>query len=300
MFSHILVPLDGSTLAEQILPLASVLAARCRSRVTLLHLLERRAPPTIHADRHLTRQDEAEDYLRELSAHTPCSEKVEWHVHAEPVSDVGRGIVEHAEELGADLIAVTTHGAGGLSRLLFGSIAQQVLSRCSRPILLLPATLKRVRPVQVETMLEHFLVPLSLEPEHDRAVEIALELARLTGARLRLLGVAETAGTLRHKRAVVARLQPGTSNLLLQAEAQLMSDRLQQFEGRAAELGVAVETAVALGRPADQILAAIEENPPGLVVLASHRHRGLEAVISGSVGQKVVNQSRAPLLMLPV
>jgi nucleotide-binding universal stress UspA family protein len=287
-------------LAEQILPLASALAARCSSRITLLHLLERRAPATIHADRHLTRQDEAEDYLRELSARPPFSEKVDWHVHAERVGDVGRGIVAHADELGADLIAITTHGAGGMSRFLFGSIAQQVLSRCDQPILVLPSTVQGAQPTRIEKMFERFLVPLSLEPAHDRAVEAAIELARVTRAGLKLLGVAETARTLSRKRAVLARMQPGTVDLLLEAETQLLSERLQQFRGQAAELGVAVETAVAVGQPADQILAEIEQTAPGLVVLASHRRRGLEAVLSGSVGQKVVNQSRVPLLMVPL
>jgi nucleotide-binding universal stress UspA family protein len=300
MFGHILVPLDGSALAEQIVPLVCALAERCGSRITLLHLLERNARPTVHADRHLTRSDEAEEYLTDLAEHLSIDDRVDWHLHSERLSDVGRGIVQHAAELDADLIAITTHGSGGLSRFLFGSIAQQVLARCKQPILLLQSRPQGLTTTRIEGLFSHFLVPLNLEPAHDLAVEAAIGLARVTGARVKLLAVAETAETLPRKRALIAKLQPSASQFLLTAEPALLARRLGHFQRGAARHGVHAEAAIATGDPAARILAEIEQHPPGLVALASHRRHGLDAVMRGSVGQQVVNRSRTPLLIVPV
>ena len=63
MFRHLLVPLDGSRLAESALPAAGELAHRLGASVTLLHVLEPTAPPTVHGDRHLRSPAEAEGYL---------------------------------------------------------------------------------------------------------------------------------------------------------------------------------------------------------------------------------------------
>jgi nucleotide-binding universal stress UspA family protein len=68
VFAHLLVPLDGSPLAEAALPAAVALGQRSSARLTLLHVLERRAPATIHGHRHLTNLAEAEAYLGEVAA----------------------------------------------------------------------------------------------------------------------------------------------------------------------------------------------------------------------------------------
>ena len=65
MFKHILVPLDGSGLAESALPAAVALATALDSRVTLIHIIEAGASPSIHGERHLTDTTEAQDYLEE-------------------------------------------------------------------------------------------------------------------------------------------------------------------------------------------------------------------------------------------
>ena len=65
---RILVPLDGSRLAEYAMGAAASLAARFHARLLLLHVLERGAPATVHGDRHLTGVEEAEAYLREVAA----------------------------------------------------------------------------------------------------------------------------------------------------------------------------------------------------------------------------------------
>ena len=139
MFRNILVPLDGSRLSEASLRAAAVLAEKLGSSVTLLHVIEQDAPTEVHKERHLTRPDEAEAYLTETAqrAFAP-SVRVATHVHAAPVADVARSIVQHAAaEFEPDLIVTCTHGRGGVHDLLFGNIAQQIVAHGTTPLLII-------------------------------------------------------------------------------------------------------------------------------------------------------------------
>ena len=67
MFKHLLVPLDGSQLAEAALPAAAYLAQKLDATVTLVHIIEHDAPAEVHGERHLTNADEANAYLTEVA-----------------------------------------------------------------------------------------------------------------------------------------------------------------------------------------------------------------------------------------
>src|SRR3990172_1203422 len=100
---HLLVPMDGSRLAEAVLPAVSELARRCGARVTLLHVLEWAAPATIHGQSHLTGAQAAMEYLTRLrESLVEQGLCVEVHIHSNPERDVAASIVEHAAELGVD------------------------------------------------------------------------------------------------------------------------------------------------------------------------------------------------------
>src|SRR5512137_596305 len=105
MFKHILIPLDGSHLAEAALPAAVYLAHQLGARITLVHVIERDAPLEVHGERHLSDPDEARKYLDEVATRAfPTGTEVEKHVHSSKVSDVAQSIAEHVGELGTDLI----------------------------------------------------------------------------------------------------------------------------------------------------------------------------------------------------
>ena len=128
MFHHLLIPLDGSRLAEAVLPAVERLSVRFQAAVTLLHVLEQQAPTTIHGERHLTDSAEAETYLGVVADRLRAAGiVVTTHVHDAREGDVAHSIVEHAKEINADLVLICTHGSSGLRGVLFGSIAQQVL-----------------------------------------------------------------------------------------------------------------------------------------------------------------------------
>ncbi len=71
-FQKLLVPLDGSRLAEAVLPVAELLAERLKATVSLLHVLERGAPGTVHGERHLAGIEEANAYLAKVAERCGC------------------------------------------------------------------------------------------------------------------------------------------------------------------------------------------------------------------------------------
>src|SRR5450759_2432714 len=82
MFKHLLVPLDGSTLAEVALPYAAFIAEKLNATVTLIHVIERNPPQTVHGASHLSDADAAEKYLNDVAIRAfPQGIRVEKHVH---------------------------------------------------------------------------------------------------------------------------------------------------------------------------------------------------------------------------
>lgn len=138
-FRRIIVPLDGSTLAEQILPRVRSLAKLEQSDVTLLHVLS--PQNQLHEEgvdltpswwnRHFAVSN---TYLAGIEAKM---RREGLPVTTEVVvgEDVPRAIREYASRQRADLIAIATHGRGGLARMLRGSVADEV-TRSSRSSML--------------------------------------------------------------------------------------------------------------------------------------------------------------------
>ena len=133
MFDKILVPLDGSELAEAIVPHAEAVADRHQAEVILLQVLSaKRVNPTrAGKERH-----GAKDYLMGVEQRL-LEEGVNARYTIRHGSDPAAEIVDYAEANKVDLIAMSTHGRSGMSRWLFGSVASRVLQGTGKPILLI-------------------------------------------------------------------------------------------------------------------------------------------------------------------
>jgi nucleotide-binding universal stress UspA family protein len=298
MFKHILVPLDGSDLAESVLPAAEYLARVLHARVTLIHIIERDAAPTVHGQRHLTRVDEAEPYLEEIGRQAfPPEVPVGRHVHTAATSHVARGIVEHQHELTPDLIVMCTHGRGGLRGLLYGSIAQQVVGSGRTPVLLLRPESAAARPT---FLCRSLLAPTDGDPRHEQGLSVAAGLARATEARLHLLSVVPTYGTLSGRHATTGRFMPGTTQAVLELAEQSLQSYLHKQVSRFRTQGVPATARVCRGDPASAIVEAAETCDADLIVFGTHGKSGTQAFWANSVGAKVLAQTIRPLLLVPV
>jgi nucleotide-binding universal stress UspA family protein len=291
MARSILVPLDGSRLAEAALPYATLLARALGASVALLHVLERDAPGRVHGDRHLSGAAEAESYLAAQEAGLRREGlTATHHVHGGPVKRVARSIGAHRSELSCDLAVVCTHGGGGAGRLLLGSVGQRVLAEGRIPVLV-------VRPGGGPPGIRSILV--ALDAAHPSPIDLVRELARATGARVSLLMVTATYGTRRGRMRLIGRYLPGATQEAFEQEAEAarahLARRLAELE--AAGLVVAAETV--RGAPADEILRAVERLRPDLTVMATHGRRGLDAFWAGSVAGDVCARCDLPVLLVP-
>jgi nucleotide-binding universal stress UspA family protein len=279
-----------------VLPLVERLATAFGASVRLLHIVEQHAPATIHGERHLTSGTAAEDYLTTVAArlHT-AGIAVESHVHGVKEGDVARSIVEHTQELASDLVVLCTHGGGGLRGLLFGSIAQQVLQRGTRPILLVPPSATQHPPA---FPLRRLLVPLDGTPAHEQALPAASAIAHACNADMYLVLVIPTLTTLSGEHAVPGLLLPITMTAILDLAQQGGAEYLERMAAAYRTDGVSVIAEVARGDPVATVLDIAERHDTDLIVMASHGRAGIEALLSGSVAPRIAGRTGRPLLLL--
>ncbi len=147
MFTHILVPLDGSLFSEQALPAAVKLALCTQSKITLLQVLQ---PPQllVHEggmnyaglsdELRKLAQDEAQTYLRTHQAWIN-QEGCEVEFVTMDVSRVAEAVLDFVEQSDVDTIVMSTHGRGGIQRWVYGSVADKVLRHATVPVLLIRA-----------------------------------------------------------------------------------------------------------------------------------------------------------------
>lgn len=298
MFKHLLVPLDGSSLAEVVLPAVAYLAQTMGARATLLHIVEHNAPPVVHGERHLTNLAEANTYLTEVAQRAfPPPVPVEQHVHMGETSGVASTIAEHAEELSADLTVLCAHGRGGLSSWLVGRIAQRVVACGKKPVLLI-----QPNPGGSASTFacRRLLAPLDGKPTHEQGLTVAAGLAHACAATLHLVMVVPTLQTLPAEQAATGKLLPGATSAWLDLTQQEGEAYLHRWAAQLQSSGLGVTTEVDRGAPAKTIVQTAQRVQADLIVLATHGKKGLEAFWADSVAAKILGQTRLPLLLVPV
>lgn len=142
MYKRVLVPLDGSPVAESIIPFILDIAGPLDMEVILLRVVEPIPAPAmevyVDAETADLRTTDAQEYVAAIAAElrdkaVRVNTRVRWGYAADE-------IVTAAREAGADLIAMSTHGRSGLGRVIFGSVAQAVLRQAETPVFLMRAT----------------------------------------------------------------------------------------------------------------------------------------------------------------
>jgi nucleotide-binding universal stress UspA family protein len=288
-FTRILVPLDGSRLAEAVVPAARSFAERLGARLLLLHVLEQDAPAAVHGERHLDTAEDALAYLEEqaedLRRHGVA---VESHVHERPVDDVAPAVDAHAHEFGADLIAMCAHGRSNLRTRVLGSIAERLLRGGGVPILLRTVH----RPGGAEFHLRKLLVPLDFGHDVDAALAAARTVAAPYDAAVTLLSALEPPAP------TPSRLLPGASALMTAYERDELGRRLAELADRLrADVGD-VRGVVSDRAPAEAILAASESLPADLIVMVTDAHGGPWTWYDRSTGQQLLRRPDLTLLLI--
>ena len=298
MFKHILVPIDGSVLAEAALPAAAFMAEKLQARITLIHVVEKNAPEAVHGQAHLKQPHDAEHYLKEVAQRAFSKNiRVNCHVHTNEVDDVAGSIVAHAEELAYDLVIMCSHGRGAAFHLFLGSIAQSVIARGAQPVLITHPDEQGKSPT---FFCRHILVPMDDNHEHAEALPVSKELARACSATLHLATVVPELTTLSGDKAVASRMLPGTTSQLLELATHDAEKYFQALEDGLRQEGFEASAHVLRGDPASVIVEAAERARIDLIVISTHGKTGMDAFWSGSVAHRICSQSRIPLLLIPI
>lgn len=292
MFRKILVPLDGSPLAERALIHVERLAPPGSAELILVSVIETYRysyaatdmafHDTVSHVRHFT-----ERYLVEQRRRF---EALGYAVETYMMDgDAAQGILKVADEVGADLIAMTTHGRAGVRRWTLGSVAERVLRSAEQPVWLVRES-TRVIPLNE---MARILVPLDGTRAAQQAVAQAQQLAQQSGAEVWLLRAIPERSN--RSPTLVAEERESQFFQMLQHHAE--ADLATATEALTAA-GIACETLVIPGEPAHVIAEkAITENVD-CIVMTSHVRQGMDRLIYGNVADEVMRRCDCPMLLI--
>jgi len=210
--------------------------------------------------------------------------------------DPAEEIANLARHANVDIVAMATHGQTGLRHLIMGSIAEQVLCDLTIPVLLIrPAD--RTEDHALARPADHCLtaiVPLDGSPIAEQAIDCATRLASSIGARLVLAAVEPTVGDVGLAEAGVVPYWVLADH---EAAVQRLNKYLKQTAARLMDMGLNVETRLAEGSPADEILRISAAEHADLIIMTTHGRSGMERLLLGSVAAKVLQNADVPVLL---
>lgn len=280
------VPLDGSELAAR----AVRYAARLARRDGCIHLV--RVPDPSGAPGMSASEGEVELVrAAETELRLTIEQLEKEHIATE--AHLGSGLPANvlqtvAREHSVDLIVMSTHGRGGLERVVFGSVAEAVLRVCDRPVLLISPQYAQAWEHPSSTV----LIAVDGSALAEEALDVGAQLAARLQTGLTLLQVLEYPSPELYEGTVVLAGDPWNLGTLEQ-EAQAYLKRLaRRFEPKQEP-----RVAVRFGHPASTIAQVARETDAGAIVMATHGLTGVPQMLLGSVTSGVVQRADVPVLV---
>ncbi len=310
MYDRILVPLDGSRLAEQVLPYVTRISMGMGIPVHLIQVIPT-APEMVMADpvhgshrSEITELafDQTINYLNNILETIDGAEVEVTHevCEGEPASR----IVEEADKSPATLVAMCTHGRSGVARWLMGSVTNKVLHSTKNPMLIIRSHIGG--DPEGSAKLETIIVPVDGSSLAEQVIPHVAALANALDLGVTLLRVANTAEEF-SAAAGYQRLD-GISALHVQnfegMAKQAGNQALDYLKGLEASLrrqGIAsVDHRIERGQAAHAIVNVAVETPDNLVAMTTHGRSGPARWALGSVTERVVRHSGDPVLVVRV
>lgn len=292
MLRRILVPLDGSTFAEASLPAALSLSRRSGAELELMTVHEP-VPSFAYDEWETSAREWSESYLDEVRGRVSGStgDGVDTTVRSGRVSEALR---QRAEETGADLTVMATHGRGALTRAWLGSVADSFLRHAPCPVLLIRPEEDSVDPDR-EWAPSTILVPVDGSEFGESILDRVAGLAELYEATLVLLRV------VAYPMDIASPYLPHTvqMNQEIVDEARIAAQEyLDRIAGPVRERGLRVEVEVGVGAQAGNgILEVARERDVGLIAMSTHGRGGVARAVLGSTADKVIRGARRPTLV---
>jgi len=294
----ILVPLDGSASAEAALPIALALVRRDEARLVLATAIE--PPPSVRGgqgalvfDQRLDTEQRAamRQYLRQVTVRLlgeDGSLPIEARFLEGPAAAT---IVQAANESGAELVVLTSHGRGGASRLWLGSITDALVRQLRVPILVLRAD--DGTAVAPARGFRRVLVPLDGAPQSEQGIHAATALAGRDGVHYTLVRVVELLHPLLQTVASEQDVERDVATQRSEAERYLAD-----VGARLGAQGLDVRGEVRVSRhAASAIVGVAEEIGADLLSVATHGRGRVGRLLLGSVADKLLRTAHIPVLV---
>ena len=276
MFERVLLPLDGSEVSEGIIPYLRQLARAAGSRITILYVAG---------------DGEAglDGYLREAQRSVSGGE-----LDVETVVLTGKPeerIVEHAENEGFDLIAMSTHGRSGVGRWVFGSTTDKVLHSTTLPLFIVRTP--KEKQAKATGPLSSVIVPLDGSYFGESVLNLGADLAEMLKLDLNLIRVVSTTAISMASADPFA-MDPSLFGKLTEAAEAYLNKKAEELQGR----DIKVRALVEQGYPSRGIVTLAVEAGESLIVMTSRGRSGVGRAVLGSVADKVVRSSPRPVLLI--
>jgi nucleotide-binding universal stress UspA family protein len=298
-FRSILVPLDGSSFAEQAVPVASLIARQGRGKLRLV--LVHPVPPApidpaaakVFTSIDLATRKSERRYLRGVQTRLRAG-GVPLSAAVTLTGKPGGALTRYAREIGADLVVMATHGRGGVRRAWLGSVADHLIRTLRIPVLLVrpregqPAPEPRLGEGQI-------LVPLDGSRLAEQVLDSAAALARLWDAEVTLLQVIRPILPPADLTLPVPSSYDEDLTALSRRQAQdYLDDLVEQLRDR----GLRAAGAAVVGwHAADTILEVAHPERVAAVAIATQGRGGIRRLALGSVADKVVRGAEVPVLV---
>jgi nucleotide-binding universal stress UspA family protein len=297
MYTRLLVPLDGSKTAENVLPYARCLARGLNLPVELLAVIDIVAlgtslghERTFHIERILTQQREAGQRYLETVGRSFEPAPVTFSVESGTAAEI---IVEEAAKDRGTLIAMSTHGRTGARRWLLGSVTEKVFRSTANPLLVV-----RARPdvdINSDATLKTVVVPLDGSQVAETALPSVVELAKRWDFQVLLVRAFELpAGAYYGSESYLPNYAELLRSLGEEARVYLVS-KADELKAQ----GVNNVAPVLLeGSGEEEIIKFARKEPESFIVMCTHGRSGVKRWMLGSVTEKVVRHSGVPVLVV--
>ena len=308
MYRRILIPLDGSKLAEQVLPYARLLAKAQHVPIELLHVFDR-LPSVLanssggqDADCSATAfRYEANEYIEQIAS-SLRSVGVEVTV-ASREGDPASLIIREAAQHSNTLIAMSTHGRSGVGRWVFGSVTDKVLHSTTGYMLIVRATSKERRS-HSDVKLDAIIVPLDGSDLAEQSLPVASALSQSLGIRVSLVTatstIEEAMSTISFQEMGVDADEgiPSSEDIAKEMDGDAKAYLDKRRETLIQQGVTSIETQLIHGSAAGAIVDLVQETSDNLVVMTTHGRSGMGRWVLGSVTDQVVRESGGPVLVV--
>jgi nucleotide-binding universal stress UspA family protein len=301
LYSHIVVPVDGSDLSESVLPWAYTLAKVFKSKIVLVEAItagdaagdkgKEEAAKSRSAIAKARRKENA--YLSSLDQRLQGVEIAHSLKAGRPENVIPAEAKRHGD---STLIAMSTHGRSGIGRWLLGSVTDKVIHSA-------PCSMLVIRPKreddskQREAKLSRIILPLDGSELSEAAIPAALELAKTLNLPVTVARVVPTA-----QFSAAGEWSAGYAGGYAEVLEAVEGETKEYLAAKVSDLkrrGIArVDSKMFLGDPAGHIVDLGREREGSLVIMSSRGRTGLGRAILGSVADRVVSSSGAPVLLV--